>query len=157
VKPLRAIIDAGDFGAARLSQSAKAPALHPGCSTAVKTTALWGRHLGERFEGLGLRENGSFASGNVGLAVGFRIVRQRRKRGVQDHAFRPFLIRMNSDVDLLIERNASVWSDRDREAPIRGKQRREQKAPYPPEILKHRHDRSLSARERIAVRSGRPR
>jgi hypothetical protein len=60
-------------------------------------------------------------------------------------------------VDLVIERYASVWSDRGRETPVRGKQCREQKAPYPPEILKHRHDRSLSAHERIAVRSGKPR
>jgi len=35
------------------------------------------RHLGERFERLAFRWNGSLASGNVGLAVGFRIVRQR--------------------------------------------------------------------------------
>jgi hypothetical protein len=63
------------------------------------------RHLGERFERLAFRWNGSPASGNIGLAVGFRIVRLRRTRGVQHHAFGPFMICMDPDVDLLIERN----------------------------------------------------
>jgi hypothetical protein len=63
------------------------------------------RHLGERFERRAFRENGSLASANVGLAVGFRIVRRRRARGVQYHAFGPFMIRVDPDVDILIERN----------------------------------------------------
>ena len=62
------------------------------------------RHLGERFERLAFRWNGSLASGNVGLAVGSRMVRLRRTPGVQYHAFGPFMIRMDPDVDLLIER-----------------------------------------------------
>ena len=60
---------------------------------------------GERVEGLAFRQNGSLASANIGLAVGFRIVRRRRTRSVQHHAFGPFVIRMDPDVDLLIERN----------------------------------------------------
>ena len=84
---------------ARVSQSARAPALHPGWSTAVENTALrGGRHLGERFEGPAFRQNG-------GLAVGSRIVRERRTRGVQHHAIGPFVIRMDPNVGLLIERN----------------------------------------------------
>jgi hypothetical protein len=67
------------------------------------------------------------------------------------------MIRVDSNLDLLIERNAGVWGHRCRETPVRGKKRREQKASYPSEILKHRHDQSLSVRERIAVRSDRPR
>jgi hypothetical protein len=42
-------------------------------------------------------------SANVGPRVGF--LRQRRTRGIEHHAFRPFLIRMDSDVDFRIERN----------------------------------------------------
>ena len=72
------------------------------------------RHLGERFERLAFRWNGSLASGNVGLAVGLRIVRRRRTRGVQHHAFGPFMIRMNPDVDLLIERDVRLWVNRRR-------------------------------------------
>jgi len=69
-------------------------------------TRLWGRrHLGERFEGLAFRHNGSLASANLGLGVAFRIVRQRRVRGVQYHALGPFMIRVDPDMDLLIERN----------------------------------------------------
>ena len=67
------------------------------------------------------------------------------------------MIRVDPDVDLLIERNVGLRSNRCGEAPVRGKKRREQKASHPPEILKHRHGRSLSARERIAIRGGRPR
>ena len=81
-------------------------------SRAVENTACGGRHLGERIEGLAFRWNGSLASANVGLAVGFRIVRQRRTRGVQHHAFGPFMIRMDPDVDLLIERNVGLWGNR---------------------------------------------
>ena len=150
MKPLRAIIDKrGDFGAARLSQSARAPALHPGRSTAVENTALWWRHLGERFEGLAFRQNGSLASGNVGLAVGFRIVRQRRTRGVQHHAFGPFMIRMDPDVDLLIERNVrrveSIGAGKHQFAASSAASK---KASYPPEILKQRHGQRASTRVR---------
>jgi hypothetical protein len=42
---------------------------------------------------------GSLASANVGLRVGFRFVRQRRTRSVKHHAFGPFMIRMDPDVD----------------------------------------------------------
>jgi hypothetical protein len=76
-----------------------------GQSEALARHHCGGRHLGERFEGLSFRQNGSLASANVGLAVGFRIVRQRRTRGVQHHPFGPFMIRIDPDVDLLIERN----------------------------------------------------
>jgi hypothetical protein len=67
------------------------------------------------------------------------------------------MIRMDPDVYLLIERNASVWSDRCREAPVRGKEGHEQKASHPAKVLKQRHGRSLNASERTAVRDGRPR
>jgi hypothetical protein len=54
---------------------------------------------------LAFRQNGSLASANIGLAVGFRILRQRRARGVQHHSLGPFMIRVDPDVNLLIERN----------------------------------------------------
>jgi hypothetical protein len=60
---------------------------------------------------------------------------------VSNTTLRPFMIRMDSNLDLLIERNAGLWSNRCGEAPVRGNKRREQKASYPPEILKHWHDR----------------
>jgi hypothetical protein len=52
------------------------------------------------------------------------------------------MIRMDSNLDLLVERNAGVWGTRCGETPVRGKKRREQKASYPPEIRKDRHDLS---------------
>jgi hypothetical protein len=70
------------------------------------------RHLGERFERLAFRWYGGLASGNIGLADGFRIARRRRTRGVQHHTFGPFMIRMDPDVDLLIERNVRLWLTR---------------------------------------------
>ena len=106
MKPLRAIIaKRGDFGIARPSRSARSPCLHLGVALWLKTRPWGRRHLGERFEGWAFRHNGSLASANLGLGVGFRIVRQRRVRGVQYHAFGTFMIRMDTDVDLLIERN----------------------------------------------------
>ena len=61
---------------------------------------------------------------------------------VEHHAFGPFMIRVDPDVDLLIERNAALCDDRCGEAPVRGKKRREKKASYPPEILLQRHGRA---------------
>ena len=106
-----------------------------------KTRPCGTHHLRERVERLAFRQNGSVASASIGLAVGFRILRRRRTRGVQHHAFGPFMIRVDSDVDPLIERNADLWSNRCGEAPVRSKKRREQEASHPPKILKHRHDR----------------
>ena len=67
------------------------------------------------------------------------------------------MIRMDPNADLLIEWNIRLRSNRRGEAPVRGKKCRKQKASHPPEILKHGMVDGLSARERIAVRSGRPR
>ena len=106
------------------------------------------RHLGERVEGLAVRQNGGLASANVRLRVGFRFVRQRRARSVQHHALGPLMIRMDSDVDLLIEPNIRTWraSNGYRATLVRGKQRCEQKASHPSEILKQWHDYTTSAR-----------
>ena len=57
------------------------------------------------------------------------------------------MIRMDPNADLLIEWNIRLRSNRRGEAPVRGKKCRKQKAPYPPEILKHWHGRA-SARVR---------
>jgi hypothetical protein len=56
---------------------------------------------------------------------------------VKHDAFGPFLIRMDSDIDHLIERNVRTPRERDRrgDAPARSKQRREKKASHPSEIL----------------------
>jgi hypothetical protein len=104
------------------------------------------RHLGERVEGLAFRQNRSLASANVSLRVGFRFVRQRRTRSVEHHAFGPFMIRMDPDVDL-IERNVRTWRTCNRRGAtlVRGKQRCEQKASHPSEILKQRHGYTPSA------------
>ena len=110
----------------------------------------------ERVGGLAFRRSGSAAFASIGLAVGFRLHR-RRTRGVQHHTLRPFMIRVDPDVNLAIERNVRRWSNRCREAPVRGKERHEQKASHPAKVLKQRHGRSLNASERIAIRGGRPR
>ena len=92
--------------------------------------------LGERAERVALIPGGRFASGNVRLQVGFRFTRQRRTRRVEHHAFRPFMIRMDPDVDFLIERNVTRRRvSRCGAAPVRSKKRRETKASHPPEIL----------------------
>jgi hypothetical protein len=40
-----------------------------------------------------------FASANVSLGVGCRFTRQCGTRRVEHHAFRPFMIRMDPDID----------------------------------------------------------
>ena len=56
------------------------------------------------------------------------------------------MIRMDSDVDFLVERNVGMRRcNRPGEAPIRHKERPEMKASHPPEILKQRHDQEGSA------------
>jgi hypothetical protein len=134
---LRAIIDKRErfwIGAAFLNRRTLSLCT-PGVAGRSKTRPCGRHHLGERFEGLRFCWNGSLASGNVGLAVGVRIVRQRRMRGVQHHALGPFMIGMDPDVDLLIERNVRLRINRCREAPVCGEECREKKASYPPEIL----------------------
>jgi hypothetical protein len=42
------------------------------------------------------------------------------------------MIRMDPDVDLLIERNVRLWINRCREAPVRGKKRASRKLPTQP-------------------------
>jgi hypothetical protein len=86
---------------------------------------------------LALGLGGRFASANVSLGLGFRFMRQRRTRRLEHHAFRPFMIRMDPDVDFLIERNVRTRRRGNRcgAAPVRSKKRREKKASHPPEIL----------------------
>jgi hypothetical protein len=79
VKPLRAIIDKRErfrsgapFSIGEGSRSA--PWVEHG---GRKHGFAGGRHLGERIEGLAVRQNGGLASANVRLAVGFSIVRRR--------------------------------------------------------------------------------
>ena len=92
--------------------------------------------LGERAERLALGLGGRFASANVSLGLGFRFLRQRRTRRLEHHAFRPFMIRMDPDVDFLIERNVTRRrGSRCGAAPVRSKKHREKKASHPPEIL----------------------
>ena len=104
MRPLRAVIDKR-ASILELRAFLNRRGLPLGGAGRSKTRPCGGRHLGERVEGLAFRQNGSLASANIGLAVGFRIVRRRRTRSVQHHAFGPFVIRMDPDVDLLIERN----------------------------------------------------
>jgi hypothetical protein len=61
------------------------------------------------------------------------------ERRVEHDAFGPFMIRMDPDVDLLITRNVRTRRNRHGTTPVDGKQRCEQKASHPSEILKQRH------------------
>jgi hypothetical protein len=91
----------------------------------AKTRLHWHGHLGEPVERLAFRQNGSLGSANLGIRLGFIFVRRGRKRGVEYHTFRPFVSRMDPDIDLLMRRAE----------PVHGEERGEKKASDPPEIL----------------------
>src|SRR4029077_7982983 len=61
---------------------------------------------------------------------------QPRARGVEYHSFRPFIVRMDPEVDPLIRGNFRMWcmGNGSREAPISGKQHHEKDAPNPHKI-----------------------
>jgi hypothetical protein len=57
-------------------------------------------HLGERVQRLAFLHNWRLAFAKAGLRVG--LLRQGRTPGVENHAFRPFVIRVDPNVDLMI-------------------------------------------------------
>jgi hypothetical protein len=62
-------------------------------------------HLGKRLEGLALCLGKSLARPNVTPRIDFCFMRQRRASRVKHHSFRPFMIRVDPDVDPLVQRN----------------------------------------------------
>jgi hypothetical protein len=59
--------------------------------------------LRKRIEGLALRLRGGFTGPD---ADPFR--RKRRTRRIEHDAFRPFLVRVDANVDLLVERDVGI-------------------------------------------------
>ena len=111
-------------------------------------------HLGERVERLALCLGGRFASANVSLGLGFRFMRQHRTRRLEHHAFRPFMIRMDPDVDFLIERNVRTRAGRCGAAQRSAARR---KLPSHPKFWNSGMAKELNDDEPIATRGGRPR
>jgi hypothetical protein len=115
-------------------------------------------HFGECFEWLALGLGLSLARANVSRLGDFGP--RCRTSCVKLHALRPFVIRADPDVYLLVERDVRLrcWGNGRGDAPIRGKQGREQTASHPGKILKQRHSaRTLSAPGPNAIRDGMPR
>src|SRR4029077_14853445 len=137
--PPRAVIDERErFRFGNTSRLAKIPlrCLASGAGRSKTRADGDSRHLGERVERSALRLSKSLARPNVELRADRRF--RRQSRSVKQHALGPFMISIDPDADLLVERNVRTWRRGNRcgAAPVRSKKCREKKASHPPEILK---------------------
>jgi hypothetical protein len=162
VRPPRAVIDERErFRFGNTSRLAKIPLRCSASRAGRSKTRADGdsRHLGERVERLALRLGECLARSKVAPRFKFRVRRRYRTSRVEYHSFRPFLIRVDPNVDPPGQRDVGRprTSNRHGRAPVRGEQRRDKEASHPTRNTSTKHGHSLSADLPSAVRGGRPR